>query len=164
MRWSWTRWLSRRADLCPRPRRRRARSCAGCGSGQRQSPLEVVEAGGPALFVGANRFFIPEVAVGHTHRRHAFGLLEVEFHQRLPVFIVVVPGPGECQASRWVDLGVVTAAAMVGVLVWVAHDHAYGAADAQVDLCFGGLPVMLGVEPAAQNLLAGPSVEDRLGG
>ena len=78
--------------------------------------------------------------------------------------VVAVPEPGEGQAARRVDLRVVAAAAVLGVLVRVAHDHAHGAADAQVDLGLGGLPVALGVPPAPQHLLAGPRVEDRLGG
>ena len=63
-----------------------------------------------------------------------------------------------------VDLDVVTAAAVFDVLVRVAHHHAHDAADAQVDLGLGRLPVVLGVEPAAKDLLAGPRVEDGLGG
>ena len=37
-------------------------------------------------------------------------------------------------------------------------------AEAEVDLGVRRLPVVLGVEPASHHLLAGPGVEDRLGG
>jgi hypothetical protein len=58
----------------------------------------------------------------------------------------------------------VAAAAVLDVLVWVAHDDAHDATDTQVDLGLGRLPVVFGVEPAMEYLLAGPRVEDRLGG
>ena len=65
---------------------------------------------------------------------------------------------------RRLDLGVRAAAAVLDVLGRVAHDDAHGAADAQVDLGLGRLPVVPGVPPAPEHLLAGPRVEHRLGG
>src|ERR1700710_1658859 len=144
MRWSWTRWSPRRVDLCPRPCHHRVRSCIGCDSGRGQSFFEVVEARTPALFVGASRFLIPEVAVLEAHRGDALGLLEVELDQRFSGLLV--PGPGEGQAGGRVDLGVLTSTAVFCALLGVAHDHAYGAADSQVDLGVGGLPVVPAVE------------------
>ena len=72
--------------------------------------------------------------------------------------------PGERQAGRAVDLGVAAAAAVLVAGLRVAHHHPDGSADAQVDLGVRRFPVDSAVEPAPQHLLAGPGVEDRLGG
>ena len=105
---------------------------------------------------------VPQAAVGEPDRSDAVGLLEVELDQRPPC--VPVPDPGERQAGRRLDLGVLAAAAVFDGFVWVAHDHPHDTAYAQVDLGGGGLPVVLGVPPAPNHLLAGPRVENRLGG
>ena len=127
-----------------------------------QRALEVVEGLAPAVLVGAHRLLVPQAAVGEADGGDTVRLLEVELDQ-LPGG-VVVPEPGEGQAVGRVDLGVAAAAAVLDVLVRVAHHHPDRAADAQVHLGHGRLPVVLGVPPAADHLLAGPRVEHRLGG
>src|ERR1700754_4091717 len=91
--------------------------------GRRQRPHQVVEAFGPAVFVGANRFLVPRPAVRQPHRGGLLGLFEVELDKGVPV-AVVVPAPGEGEAAGGVDLGVVAAAAVLDVVVRVAHDDA----------------------------------------
>jgi hypothetical protein len=53
---------------------------------------------------------------------------------------------------------------MLDVLVGVTHDDAYSTADTQVDLGLAGLPVAFGLPPAPHHFLAGPRIEDRVGG
>ena len=127
-----------------------------------EGAFEVVEGSVPAVVVGAYGLLVQEAAVGEADGGDAVGFLEVQLDE-LPRG-AAVPDPGEREARRRVDLGVVAAAAVLDVLVWVAHDHAHDAADAQVDLGLGRLPIVLGVEPAAEHLLARPRVEDSLGG
>jgi len=67
--------------------------------------------------VGADRLLVSKAAVGEANRGDALDLLEVELDQRLPR--VVVPGPGEGQAGRGVDLGVMAAAAVLDAIVRV---------------------------------------------
>src|SRR5439155_6997509 len=110
----------------------------------------------------ADGLLVPQAAVGEADGGDAVGLLEVELDQ-LPRR-VAVPDPGERQTGRRIDLDVLAAAAVLDVRVGVAHDHSHDAADAQVDLGDGRLPVVLGVPPAADHVLAGPRVEDRLSG
>ena len=79
---------------------------------------------------------------------------------------LVSPSQVQVKARRvgGLDLGVVAAAAVLGVLVRVAHDHPHDTAHAQVDFGLGRLPVVPDVPPAQEHLLARPRVEDRLGG
>src|SRR5215216_690423 len=124
--------------------------------------LQVVEGLAPTVLVRADCLLVPQPAMGEADRRDAVGLLEVELDQ-LPRG-VPVPDPGERQAGRRVDLRVVATAAVLDVLVRVAHHHPHASAHAQVDLGLGRLPIVLGMPPAPDHLLASPCVEDRLGG
>ena len=124
--------------------------------------LEVVERPAPAALVRAHRLLVPQVAVGEADGRHAVRLVELELDQ-LPR-VVVVPDPGERQPAGRVDLGVAAAAAVLDVLVRVAHHDPHLAAHAQVHVRNGRLPVVLGVPPAPDHLLVRPGVEHRLGG
>src|ERR671918_2702077 len=144
--------------------------CEGTGSrtkdlsplaSRREGALEVVEGLAPSVLVRAHGLLVPQPAVGEAHRCGAALLLEVDLDQ-LPG-VVAVPDPREREAIRRVDLRVAAAAAVLDVLVGVAHDYAYGPAHAQVDLGHGRLPVVLRAPPAAHHLLAGPRVEHRLG-
>jgi hypothetical protein len=73
--------------------------------------------------------------VGEADRRDAAFLLEVDLDQLPPV--AAVPESGKGEPTRRVDLRVAPAAAVLGVVVRVAHHDAQLAADAQVDRRLG---------------------------
>src|SRR4051812_42143557 len=118
-----------------------------------QCPLEVVEAASPAALVRAHRLLVPQAAVREPHGGRAVrGLLEIHLDQH--PLRVVVPDPGEREATRRLDLRVAAAAPVLVAGSGVAHHHAHLAADAQVDARLGRLPVVLGVPPAPHHLFA----------
>src|SRR5690606_12330404 len=120
---------------------------------------EALEDAGPTALVRPHGLLVPQPAVGEADLGRAVDLLEVDLDQRPPG--VAVPDPGEREPVRRVDLGVLAAAAVLGVLLGVVHDDAHVAADAQVDLRLALPPALLDAPPAAHHLRAGPSVEDR---
>src|SRR5207248_6741357 len=122
--------------------------------------LEVVEQPAPPGRVVADGLLVPEAAVGEADGGDAVALLEVDLDQRAPR--VAVPDPGEREAGRRLDLGVAAAAAVLGILVGIAHDDADGTADAKVDLRLARLPAVLCLPPAADHRLARPRVEHRV--
>src|SRR5215211_7156656 len=106
-----------------------------------QHTLEVVEARAPAVLVLAHGLFVPQVAVREADEGDAVGLLEVELDELAHGVRVVVPEPGEGEATWGIDLGVLAAAPVLLARVRVEHDDADVAADAQVDGRHGRLPV-----------------------
>src|SRR5918995_4781882 len=80
-----------------------------------QCAAEVVERPAPAVLVRNPGLLVPQAAVREADRGGALALLEVDLDQLPPG--VAVPRPGESQARRRIHLGVLTAPAVLDVLV-----------------------------------------------
>ena len=100
----------------------RSRSLPLVSADRLQGALEVGEELAPPILVCTHCVLVPEAALGEADCCDAVGLVEVELYQRLPRF--AVPDPGERQAGGRVDLRVVAATAVLGVLARVAHHDA----------------------------------------